>query len=321
MWPNAVANAALAVLLIGTYAPSEVRAAEVEILVEAETTKRDGRAWDGFGGAPDLRVCVATEFGRKCAAVCQDAFRCRAVASVPSDPYAIQVWDHDLRESDEVAVAQCYDTVKCNTPRGLRVLVVTPRDKTSAAPPIEPAARQAPPPQSKNFAFEGSPGEGAPSFELVAAVDVPLYLDYDRRSTRAGTCRLAAGKPLSFTSSFVVTSKPIRLPLNQPKTVSGTSWGRTRFLMNSVYYHKGTQKELSFDAASSVELLQYRAEGFCLYRGPRGEVFEAYCGEFGEPGPNEHLGSEWWIQADCGTESGWLRVEDLGNNVNVRRSF
>ncbi len=170
------------------------------------------------------------------------------------------------------------------------------------------------------FAFEGWPSEGVPAFTTTAAVEVALYYDYDANSEKAGTCSLSSGQPIEYTSSFLVTVKPLEIGLQAPTTLQAMSWGRTRFLMSSVYYGKGQSKEMNLEAGATIEMLQVRAEGNCLFR-VEGEVFEAGC--FDVPGLTSTAGveSEWWIQAACGQESGWLRVSDLGDSVRINRSF
>jgi hypothetical protein len=87
-----------------------------------------------------------------------------------------------------------------------------------------------------------------------------------------------------------------------------TSWGRTQSLSSSQYYYEGKKKALFFPLGSSIELLMSRAEGACLFRS-RGEVFQAGCLDFpGVQSPEGAL-SEWWLQVECGQDSGWMLMD------------
>ena len=95
------------------------------VTVKIQKTKSDGRAWDAFGGEPDIAICVEGDSGTKCypdgdsemgilEPQCRDAFRCtfRGVM-VPSGEFEISVMDVDLAANDSIGSANCKKGKTC----------------------------------------------------------------------------------------------------------------------------------------------------------------------------------------------------------------
>ena len=158
------------------------------------------------------------------------------------------------------------------------------------------------------FAFEGWIGEGRPVFTAQQSVKSSLYREYSTSSEPAGVCMLDPGVKMSFSSSFVVATSPLKIAVEAKLERDVTSWGNTRVLSRQQYYDEGTKKTLSFPAGSSVELLMNRAEGACLFRSG-GEVFQASCFDFPGVKSTEGATTQWWLQVECGSDSGWMLMD------------
>ncbi len=78
--------------------------------------KPSGEAWDAFGGAPDIAICINSALGQRCYAAgngayaspsafgrsrCPDAFACSFVVAVPATgPFSLSIYDVDLSAHD-----------------------------------------------------------------------------------------------------------------------------------------------------------------------------------------------------------------------------
>jgi len=68
-------------------------------------TKSDGTSWDGFGGAPDIRIVIddIVHDGK-----CQDSFQCNFQFSSNKTQWNVRVVDQDIYEHDNVGVGLCH---------------------------------------------------------------------------------------------------------------------------------------------------------------------------------------------------------------------
>lgn len=88
----------------------------VTLGINVATHKPSGDAWDAFGGAPDIAICINSALGQRCYAAgngayaspsafgrsrCPDAFACTFVVGVPSTgPFSLSIYDVDLSAHD-----------------------------------------------------------------------------------------------------------------------------------------------------------------------------------------------------------------------------
>ena len=89
------------------------------LTVKVDTTKPNGKAWDMFGGQPDIAICVDGGGSTKCypdgtsvvgiiSPKCQDAYRCTFTGvQVPSGEFTVTVVDVDLAANDTAGLATC----------------------------------------------------------------------------------------------------------------------------------------------------------------------------------------------------------------------
>lgn len=110
--------AVFAVVADGEQAHGQVGVQNASILVNVNAQNAAGEAWDAFGGAPDIAICVNSALGQRCYANgngvvngpagfargrCQDAFSCVFVVPVmATGPYSIVVYDVDLSAHDVI---------------------------------------------------------------------------------------------------------------------------------------------------------------------------------------------------------------------------
>jgi len=96
------------------------------VTVKVQKTKSNGKAWDAFGGEPDIAICVSSDSGTKCypdgdsemgilEPKCRDTFRCtfRGV-KVPTGEFEISVMDVDMAANDSVGSAYCSKGKSCS---------------------------------------------------------------------------------------------------------------------------------------------------------------------------------------------------------------
>ena len=171
-----------------------------------------------------------------------------------------------------------------------------------------------------DFAFEGWPGEGIPKFTVKSAINAPLHIDYSAGSDEIGRCKMSAGSALEYSSSFSVTPEPLTRLAETNIEAEAVSFGKTRFLTSSNYRSGSKRTSMIVAKGEAFDLLQGRAEGMCLFR-VKHEIFEASCSTGGLPSQEDWPKSEWWIQADCGAEVGWLQVDQLYSSLTQRRAF
>lgn len=122
---RAIRSASIVSLLVATTLGVFVSDAGAQIAVRTVTLginvaphKPTGEAWDAFGGAPDIAICINSALGQRCFAAgngvyaspsqfgrgrCQDAFACSFVVAVPATgPFSLSIYDVDLSQHDLV---------------------------------------------------------------------------------------------------------------------------------------------------------------------------------------------------------------------------
>lgn len=95
-------------LFVTTVAHADWKA---RVSVRVNTTRTNGQAWDEFGGAPDLRICIVTPSNTACDptrwGMCRDAFECGYDAIIPNGPFTVWVYDADVLENEPIGAATC----------------------------------------------------------------------------------------------------------------------------------------------------------------------------------------------------------------------
>ena len=92
--------------------------AEKSIEVEVQQKKTNGKAWDAFGGGPDLALCVKTPKGKKCypdgtsemeilEPQCRDSFTCTFKGVYLEAPFELTVVDVDMAANDVAGTGVC----------------------------------------------------------------------------------------------------------------------------------------------------------------------------------------------------------------------
>ena len=113
----------------GSKAPAKASGSSMKratVTVKVLKTKSDGRAWDAFGGKPDISLCISSDSGTKCypdgdsvmgilEPKCRDAFRCTFTGvMVPSGDFEITVVDIDMAANDSIGSTYCSKGKSCS---------------------------------------------------------------------------------------------------------------------------------------------------------------------------------------------------------------
>ena len=95
------------------------------VKVKVKQSKVNGKAWDAFGGAPDIALCIDGSSGMKCYPSgdsprkvrephCRDAFSCTfRNVKIPSGEFEVIVIDIDAMANDIVGEEDCTAPGKC----------------------------------------------------------------------------------------------------------------------------------------------------------------------------------------------------------------
>lgn len=97
-------------------ADAQINVRTVTLAINVAPHKPGGAAWDAFGGAPDVAICINSALGQRCFAAgngtyaspsqfgrgrCQDSFACTFAVTVPATgPFSLSIYDVDLSEHD-----------------------------------------------------------------------------------------------------------------------------------------------------------------------------------------------------------------------------
>jgi hypothetical protein len=114
--------AAFALGLVSTHAS----AGALTVNVVVASKKPNGKAWDAFGGLPDIAMCVMTAKGKVCVpggdhiepgvpAHCQDSLMCTFTLNVPTNGNSlmIELVDVDMAENDAIGSGTCNVGATC----------------------------------------------------------------------------------------------------------------------------------------------------------------------------------------------------------------
>jgi len=163
------------------------------------------------------------------------------------------------------------------------------------------------------FEIELWPGEGRPQFQ---AMTNELVLR-ETPSTVAPIARrlpVRTGSAITFDESLYRTLEAGRVEVVAKTTLTGRLLGATRHVTSDVYY-KGEfpVSTLDFAVGTSINYLQFRAEGTCFIE-VTGQVMDV------DPCPTEDDGifrftrqpkTEWWIRVvQDGKPVGWVMVDE-----------
>jgi len=136
-------------LLGGDEASAQVSTREISIGIEVPGTKSTGEAWDPFGGAPDISICINSALGQECFAagraivrmpgqvrrsLCPDRFRCNVTVTVPRrGPYSLTIFDVDNRFDANDPIGDCVvETATSRGPCGLAMIDARPAVTTTS---------------------------------------------------------------------------------------------------------------------------------------------------------------------------------------------
>lgn len=195
-----------------------------------------------------------------------------------------------------------------------------PEEPRPAEPPAEaeaPPEADAPPARTAPvFTYRGWPGEGIPEFTTLR--DTTLELHEAPGGEVRTTCDLPVNASLPTTSSVVLTERAAPVPLDAPRELPEGSIAYGGLGTLDPAAAQGTSVAgRAVGPDSEVLHLQYRAEGSCLYR-IDDDIVETTC--FHDPARSAT--ASWWVQAECGESSGWVRVgEPAHPDLRVIRRF
>ena len=87
------------------------------VTIQVESKKSNGDAWDGYGGAPDIAICITGNQGKVCYpgnenqelsdAFCNDSFTCKFSNVILSSDFKIEVFDIDMGFDDAIGTGHC----------------------------------------------------------------------------------------------------------------------------------------------------------------------------------------------------------------------
>lgn len=188
-------------------------------------------------------------------------------------------------------------------------------------PPAD--AEAAPKKQSRPvFETETWPGEGRPVIEAVRPNLVLVQAPY-HGAPLVATVAVDGGQQLEYDSTRFQTVDAVKLHVRAAGTIIGRNLGPIRYLSLSQYYsHAIRESTIAVTPASTVELLQHRAEGFCFVRVLTDVVDVPVCPTFDTttfvtPGQPQ---TRWWIYVRVKEIAGWLELSDT-TAKDVRRLF
>ncbi|PCI38284.1 MAG: hypothetical protein COB53_05025 [Elusimicrobia bacterium] len=220
-------------------------------------------------------------------------------AKIPSDPRFAENPDagsHALRIERAAAV---FDR---KTP--------LPREKLSGPVTVLP------------FRYEGWPGEGRPVLAWTGDGNaLALKTEPRRNAQETHPLKVKTGQSVSFDASLVVMRSPGLARATQKTILQGRRLGKLEHLTKRDYFTAKPKEKISFQQGALIEVLAYRAEGFCFVRIPAdGRVFESKCPEnTGFFETLEEPRTDWWFKAS-GPQgvSGWFLSDAPGLEFRSR---
>jgi len=85
------------------------------ILIDVNSTKADGKAWDAFGNAPD--IVLEIEGTRYSSTHCKNTYRCKMSFTSPNKEWYLGIIDKDLGIDDLIGKGQCSVNSTCTLDR------------------------------------------------------------------------------------------------------------------------------------------------------------------------------------------------------------
>lgn len=175
------------------------------------------------------------------------------------------------------------------------------------------------PRQETGFIFVSELGPGEGRGRLIAkAPKLVLRVDAGQWTQLATTLQMAPGARILFDMERYGTVRPSIVTAQQPGELTARSFGAVRYLPEAQYYDMTLPwRTFAYDSGSTLEYLQYRAEGECLVR-RASEVLEVEnCPWLDANSPSSFTVdwpepiTEWWVRVinDERTPLGWLLID------------
>ena len=173
------------------------------------------------------------------------------------------------------------------------------------------------------FTVDLWPGEGIPVIEAQRE-RLPLHESPDPSSPAVDTLRAKIGQRVAFDSTRFQTIESGRMRAIDSLLVNGRAMGDVAHISREQYYVL-SQPEVAIPVAlqSTIDFLQYRAEGTCFIRIDRLVIDAQPCPGFGKESVavEREPVTRWWIRVrGQGDAFGWLLVSD-STAQSVRREF
>jgi hypothetical protein len=177
--------------------------------------------------------------------------------------------------------------------------------------------------ESVVFASDLWPGEGIPVIEMRRPV-LPLYGEPDPTSGVVDTLRGRVGQRVAFDSTRYQTIEPGTIRIHDSLELKGRDLGPVNHLTLDRYYQPNeAETSIPLAASSTLEFLQYRAEGTCFVRVQSSVIDAQPCPGFGPESVSviRDPVTRWWVLVrGIGDKPGWLLVSDSTAKA-VRREF
>ncbi|HZI27297.1 MAG TPA: hypothetical protein VFD64_04030 [Gemmatimonadaceae bacterium] len=177
--------------------------------------------------------------------------------------------------------------------------------------------------ESVVFASDLWPGEGIPVIEMRRPA-LPVYSEPDPTSSVVDTLRGRVGQRVAFDSTRYQTIESGTIRTHSSLELKGRDLGHVQHLTLDRYY-RPNEAEISIPlaASSTVEFLQYRAEGTCFVRVQNSVIDAQPCPGFGRESVSvvRDPVTRWWVLVrGVKDKPGWLLVSD-STAKSVRREF
>lgn len=172
------------------------------------------------------------------------------------------------------------------------------------------------------FAVDLWPGEGIPVIELQRT-SVPIREQPDPLSPVADTLRGRVGQRVAFDSTRYQTIATGSMDVSRPFQLTGRAFGNVKHLTLEQYYQSLPEVTVGLAAATTIDVLQYRAEGTCFVRVEQRVIDAQPCPGLGRERVTvtREPVTRWWVLTRGSTGmQGWLFLSDTTARA-VRREF
>ena len=175
---------------------------------------------------------------------------------------------------------------------------------------------------SVEFTVDLWPGEGIPVIEARRSM-LLVRAEPDPDSPVVDTVRVPVGRRLVFDATRLQTITPGTMRSLAPMQVTGRDMGSTTHVSHEQYYYPTPDVSVPLAAATTIDYLQYRAEGTCFVRIEQRVIDAHPCPGFGPESvvvERQPL-TRWWIRVQgVSGAAGWILVSD-STAQSVRREF